>query len=51
MYVVFLCILAIFVHYPQFYNGDLVVECLPPVRKVVGSNPRPGQTKDIKSGT
>ena len=32
-------------------DGGLVVECLPPVRKVVGSNPRPGLTKDIKSGT
>ena len=32
-------------------NDGLVVECSPPVHKVVGSNPRPGLIKDIKSGT
>ena len=35
----------------RFSDDDIVIECSPPVRKVVGSNPRPGLTKDIKSGT
>ena len=32
----------------KFIHGGLVVECLPPVRKIVGSNPLPGLTKDMK---
>ena len=32
-------------------DGGLVVECSPPVRKVMDSNSRAGLTKDIKSCT
>ena len=34
-----------------FRDDGLVVVCSPPERKVVGSNPWPGLTKNIKSGT